>query len=812
MSRLLWCVLAFVWFASAVAFAQQAQPSRARQMQTAQAVLASVDQALHRPNLSDAALQSLHADLDPAAQAAQKLIDKLSPQLAGVKARLDQLGPKPTKGAPTEDPSLTNQRNQQLKLEDALLANLKQAHLLKVDSDQIAARIASRRRALFVNSVFAQSFSLFSPTLWSRVGAEAPHDAMALAGVWQDWRETVASRLDGWSRSFFLATLLAIALIYIGCAFLARRILSREPSIANPSRLARAIAALWVAFVTAIAPILSMAAALVALRAFGIVDPSMEPILHSLVDAVIRIALTAGIARGLLAPARPNWRLLDLSTAVSERLVGLALTVAILVSLGKLLGALDDLITVSLPISVAIRAITALLVALVMAVSLRGILPEEDPDEACLGPRLTASTDWYAPLRLAAWTTIVAAILAVSTGYVAFAAFLVDQLVWVSFIGATLYVVAAIANEGFIAAFQPTAPLGRGFLRSIGIKRESLPQLAIAVSGATIVALCIVAGLLALAPWGIESADMLGSLRAAFFGFHVGSLTISLSALAFATLVFGLILLVTRGAQRWLDTRFLPATHLDVGLQNAIRTSVGYVGFVLAAAIGMAHLGLDFQKLAIVAGALSVGIGFGLQSIVNNFVSGLILLWERAIRVGDLVIIGEDQGHVKRINVRSTEIETFDRVTMIVPNSNLVGGVVKNWVRSDRIGRIKIPLSLGLNCNPDLVRDLLLTCARENDAVIKLPAPQALFTAIADAALKFELICFVHDVETAGRVKSDLHFEIFRRLKAAGLELPPAASSPAPVTVNLAGLDNLLKRANPPAAPSGVETLKRSEI
>lgn len=809
MIRLLWSVLLFLWLASAAAFAQQAAPTPDQQLQKTRAVLASVDQALQRPSLSDQGLQTLRADLDPAEAGAQALIEFLTPRLAGVKARLDQLGPKPAKGAPPEDPSLTFQRSQQLKLEDVLGAELKQAHLLQVDADQIAAQIAARRRALFVNSVFAQSSSLFSPKLWSRVVAEAPHDATALAGVWRNWRGTVLSRLDGWSQTFFLAALLAVALIYLGCAFLARRILSRESSATDPSRLARAIAALWVAFITALAPILTMAAAMIALRAFGLVDQSTDSVLRSLADAVVRIALATGIARGLLAPTRPNWRLLDLSTRVSERLVALAIAVAALVSLGKFLGALDDLITVSLPISVAIRAVSALLVAVVMAVSLRGVLPEEDPEEACLGPRVGASTDWYAPLRLATWAVIAAILLAVSIGYVAFAAFLVDQLVWVTFIGATLYVVSVVANEGIVAAFNPSAPLGRGFLRSVGVRRESLHQFAIAASGATTLALCIVAGLLALAPWGIESADMLGSLRAAFFGFHVGGLTISLSAIVLALFIFGFVFLATRWAQRWLDTRFLPATHLDVGLQNAIRTSIGYVGFVLAAAMGLAHLGLDFQKLAIVAGALSVGIGFGLQSVVNNFVSGLIILWERAIRVGDLVVIGEDQGHVKRINVRSTEIETFDRVTMIVPNSNLVSGVVKNWVRSDRVARIKIPLSLSLNADPGAVRDLLVTCARENDSVIKLPAPQALFTAIAETALKFELICFVDDVETASRVKSDLHFEIFRRLREAGLELP-AAPAPAPVTVHLSGLDRLLEGSSPAAPARGVESLSRS--
>jgi small-conductance mechanosensitive channel len=182
------------------------------------------------------------------------------------------------------------------------------------------------------------------------------------------------------------------------------------------------------------------------------------------------------------------------------------------------------------------------------------------------------------------------------------------------------------------------------------------------------------------------------------------------------------------------------------------------------------------EKIAIVAGALSVGIGFGLQSIVNNFVSGLVLLWERAIRVGDWIVVGEDQGYVRRINVRSTEIETFDRVQVIIPNSNLVTGVVKNLVRIDRTGRLVIPITVAGTADPEIVREILLAAAKSNDLVLKFPSPQILFTAMSPIALSFDLMVYLSDVETILRARSDLHFEIFKRLKAAQLAPGPDAT------------------------------------
>ena len=196
-------------------------------------------------------------------------------------------------------------------------------------------------------------------------------------------------------------------------------------------------------------------------------------------------------------------------------------------------------------------------------------------------------------------------------------------------------------------------------------------------------------------------------MRAVFFGFNVGDVTISLSSILFAALLFAAAFAVTRMIQRWLDNTFLPATDLDAGLRNSISTAAGYVGIITAGMLAFSYLGLSLERVTIVAGALSVGIGFGLQSIVNNFISGLILLWERPIRVGDLVVVGDGEGYVRRINVRSTEIQTFDRSTIIVPNSNLISGIVRNRVRNDRIGRVLVSIPVPRASDPDQVAEIM---------------------------------------------------------------------------------------------------------
>ena len=180
---------------------------------------------------------------------------------------------------------------------------------------------------------------------------------------------------------------------------------------------------------------------------------------------------------------------------------------------------------------------------------------------------------------------------------------------------------------------------------------------------------------------------------------------------------------------------------------------------------------------------MSVGIGFGLQTIANNFVSGLILLWERGIRVGDWVVVGTEQGFVRAINARATEIETFDRGTLIVPNSNLVTGVVKNWVHNDRVGRIIVSVNVAYESDVEQARDMLIAAAKAQDQVLKIPAPTVLFAEFGDWALKLELVCFVDDIELAERTRSDINFDVLRRMREAGLRIPyPALAPPGPAS------------------------------
>jgi len=218
----------------------------------------------------------------------------------------------------------------------------------------------------------------------------------------------------------------------------------------------------------------------------------------------------------------------------------------------------------------------------------------------------------------------------------------------------------------------------------------------------------------------------------------------------------------------------MPHTAIEPSLRMSIVTIIGYVGFIIAVVVALGEIGIDPQKIALVAGALSVGIGFGLQSIVSNFVSGLILLAERPIRVGDQIVVKGDEGFVRRISVRATEIETFDKASVIIPNSELITGVVKNWTHANTMGRLNIRVSVSFDCDADKVMEILKACIAAHPEVLKEPRPAVQLTEFGASALLFDIFCIVPNLTERGRIKSEIQVAILREFRAAGIDMTPA--------------------------------------
>lgn len=258
-------------------------------------------------------------------------------------------------------------------------------------------------------------------------------------------------------------------------------------------------------------------------------------------------------------------------------------------------------------------------------------------------------------------------------------------------------------------------------------------------------------------------------------GWDLGGVSIVPKNVIGGILVFALLIVLIGWIKRWVDRRWLQRIVIERGARDAILTLFGYVAFIFAIIIALKTASVDLTGLAIISGALALGLGFGMQGIANNFVSGLILLFERPIRAGDFVSVGEIEGFVRSIRIRATEIETLDNQNVLVPNSELVSGRVTNWVLHDTHGRLQVHVGVAYGSDVEKVRDILEAVAREHAEVItdgRAPAPRALFMGFGDSSLDFELRVRIQRIERRFSVTSDLNFEIDKAFREAGITIP----------------------------------------
>ncbi|SNY90849.1 Small-conductance mechanosensitive channel [Cohaesibacter sp. ES.047] len=770
---------------SPLAQAQQADTSLAESLTTR---LDRIEAALNRDSLVENDFTGLREELQQVVEEASNKKDELQPTLTEDRARLEALKPEETEEGDTANPESATLKERRSDLEDQVAALDAEVKLLTANSvraTQMLNKITLARQQRFTEQLFNRSSSLLNPNLWldGLTGLQVTGNAMSF--LVSDWASFLSSKAAGqiWQ---IVGMILLIAFLIAGPL---RNLLfngvSRLARLETPNALQRSLHAAWSIFVYTFVPFLILFAVLLILKNAELVPPRVNEFINKLGYVILSISLGYGLVRVLTAPTKPQYRLLNLTTSSAHKLFGVAIVLLIITGIDLTFRETQQLLFTPIETTILISGVSAVLVAVLIWLAMRitlGDLEQDDDDQEdgmTSTPSVSADVSasnflpgFISVFKPLVWLASVSIILSIILGYVSLGTFLAEQMLRIFVILALLGVFTALLDNFFAEGLDVSNPRVRKGAHSIGIPLRAVNQIGVLLNGLLRILLYIAAALLIFAPWGVQSTDFLSSMRRAIFSVEIGDLTISPIAILGALAVFFIALVLVRSVQRWMERSLLPATNLDTGLKNSIQTSVGYIGFIVAAMLAFSYMGLDLSNIALVAGALSVGIGFGLQSIVNNFVSGLILLVERPIKTGDWVVVGEHQGFVQKISVRATKIETFDRATVILPNSELISNRVMNWMHNGAMGRIVVPVGVSYDADPEQVREILKRVANESPLVASYPEPDVYFLNFGDSSLDFDVRCYVHDVLTSLVTSSELRFEIFKALKEAGIEIP----------------------------------------
>jgi small-conductance mechanosensitive channel len=773
--RLAWLLLLLV--CSGPAFGQTATPPQRPFAQLIDVWTRQLDRVATRTEQANLlpveidALREQVADVRAAASAAAAIARN---DLADTKKLLAPLEVKPGSDPVTETDAVKADRARLTDLASVSESQVKQCEVIIARADQLTERLTKLRGQVMLDALLHRDVSPLSSDVWRQLGPQFRTAVQTLSAAITAWGHEGLTALGSGEQdltSLGFWAVVTVALWWLG-RFLRRRF-GRGDAI-EPGQRDRTLAAAVDGVGLVLVPILAVWLIGKLLMATS-PPPPIDVLVPDLAIRVIIFLLVVGLTATALSPRRPAWRVLPFSTESAHEL---SQAVRRLMAVGLTIEFIYVVLTRGPGDRSALASVGALVVATVVAILALPTLSNRawhaapasgtSPSPEAGHPRMIGGT-WWSIARLLLSVLVLSAIPFALLGYATLAAHLHNAIFSTALMITIVVLAHRLMADLLEEAAAPDTPPGRWVRHRLGLAPDSTlrgQHLLMLVFDLFLVLLLAVG---IPAAWSVDTDAIVDGAGQLMRGVKVGGVTISLGNVGMAIVAFVVCMVIARLVRTVVRDRVLPTVDAPLPLRQSIDAGLNYVGVLLALVIGIGVLGVDFTNLAIVLGALSVGIGLGLQNIANNVISGVILLVERPIKAGDWVSVAGHEGFIRRINIRATEMETFQRTHVIMPNSMFLQNPVVNRTYADTSSRVEIKLTVGLATDVAMMEAVLREAALGHPRVLRVPAPIVRFERITPTGLDFELFVFVSRLEDRLVVTNDLNQAILTKMIEGGI-------------------------------------------
>jgi small-conductance mechanosensitive channel len=769
-----------VLFSSSTVFAADAtkaapQPSPAKtsilpqsaDFNTVTTQIEKIRKSLAKPSVSKEKIEEYTSYLTRTEAAIMENRREMEKQVKSLQKQIDALG----EGGETEDAFITKQREdliQKLAAQDRVL---KEADLMIVQIEDLTVHILNVRNQKIYGELITKHSAFINPLVFFN-GIKA-----YVVYFWDvtkspvEWYQNLPQEQRSYAL-FSIVVMFIILMLAVGLAIFLRRLILRnwgyKEDIAEPSFNRKVVAAIAVAVARGLISMFLVGGCILWMVSTKIFENSLlEKILMTTAYITMLAIVETTVSRVTFAPHYPQWRLVNIASEKAARFTRMIFTFILLNAMAtiQLLVAQYaeypiDAIHFAMIIACAVKAIFLMWFAKIAFDTYKSETVDENGENE-------ENEDRGLKMIIFSHIFCSGAFLLSLIGYPELSLFIFNHII-LSLILCGLFEVLRRSFIDILRKLILSGPWAKGF-HHYKKTAEKVDFWLRAIINPTMILVLI---FVLLTFWGLPGDFMLAALKKLLFGFKIGGIQISLIAIMLGIGVFFGSLALMRIIKNKLATNVLAKIDMDDGIRHSLISGFSFIGFIMAALLAIISVGIDLTSLAFIAGALSVGIGFGLQDVIKNLVAGIIILFERPFRVGDWVVLGGVEGKIQQINIRSTELLSFDKTSVIIPNATLISSTVTNKTHDDNMSRQSVTVGVAYGSDVEKVSKILLECAAEHKLVMKNPAPYVLFKDFGASSLDFELRFYVKDINSGWTAPSDLRYMINKRFIEEGIEIP----------------------------------------